>query len=79
MAPRESMQFGRALQRLITSLVYANPTYGPPKLGKIDIADGFYRVGVRTCDIPKLGVALPHTPGNARLVAFPLALPMGWV
>ena len=34
---------------------------------------------MRTEDIPKLGVILPTTPGQLPLIAFPLALPMGWV
>ena len=48
-------------------------------LGKIDIADGFNRVWVQIFEIPKLGVALPMAPGRLPLVAFPFALPMGWV
>jgi len=67
------------LQRLLSQLVHANPRFGPPRLAKIDVADGFYRVGLRPADIPKLGVILPHTSTGAPLVAFPLALPMGWV
>ena len=79
LAPKEAMQFGRALQRVLTQIVHANPRYGPPKLAKIDIADGFYRVWIRIRDIPKLGVLLPRSDGGPELVAFPLALPMGWV
>ena len=48
-------------------------------MAKIDIADGFYRVWARVEDIPKLGVALPTAPGTPPLIAFPSALPMGWV
>lgn len=82
LAPRESMQFGRALQRILAKIVYADPRYGPVFMSKIDVADGFYRVWLQHRDIPKLGVALPTSPGEAplvALVAFPLALPMGWV
>lgn len=81
LAPPEAMQFGRALQRVVTNIVHADPRYGPPKMAKIDIADGFYRVWVRASDIPILGVVLPHSSGTASMpmVAFPLALPMGWV
>ena len=42
LAPKESMQFGRALHRVMTWVVHANPT--PVYLSKINIADGFYRV-----------------------------------
>ena len=73
------MQFGRALQRVLTTIVHANARYGPVYMAKIDIADGFYRVWVAIHDVPKLGVALPVSPGSVPLVAFPLALPMGWI
>jgi hypothetical protein len=79
LAPREAMQFGRALQRILSAIVHADPRYGPVKLAKIDIADGFYRVWLRVADVPKLGVALPTASGCTPLIAFPLALPMGWV
>ena len=46
---------------------------------KVDIADGFYRVGLAPEDVPSLGVCLPPGPDGKTLVAFPLVLPMGWV
>lgn len=81
LAPKEAMQFGRALQRVLTQIVHADPRYGPPKLARIDIADGIYCVWLLFSDIPKLGVLLPSIghPCAPSLVAFPLALPMGWV
>ncbi|KAI2493227.1 hypothetical protein MHU86_21301 [Fragilaria crotonensis] len=81
LGPAEAMQFGRALQRVLTQIVHADPRFGPPKLAKIDIADGFYRVWLWWRDIPKLGVLLPFSGngGSTQLVAFPSALPMGWV
>ena len=79
LAPREAMQFGRALQRVYRKIVRANPKFWPVHMAKIDIADGFYRVWVNHSDIPKLGVALPVSASGERWVAFPLALPMGWV
>ena len=63
----------------MTNIVHADPRYGPCKLAKIDIADGFYRMWVRIADIVKLGVILPCSHGGPSLVAFPLVLPMGWV
>ena len=79
LAPSEAMHFCHALQRILTKIIHADPTYGPVMLGKIDIADGFYRVWVQIFDIPKLGVALPMAPDRLPLMAFPFALPMGWV
>jgi hypothetical protein len=78
LAPPEAMQFGKALQRVLDKVVHADPVYGPVALAKIDIADGFYRIRLQSHDIPRLGVILPSN-GGEPLVAFPLALPMGWV
>ena len=77
-APPQAMQFGRALDRVLQVIVTADPTLGPVFLSKIDLSDGFYRVRLRDMDIPTLGVAFPTGPGEIPLVAFPLALPMGW-
>lgn len=78
LAPHEAMQFGKALQRVLAKLVQADPVYGPVRLAKIDIADGFYRIGIQPRDVPRLGVILPSDTATP-LVALPLALPMGWV
>ena len=80
LAPRESMQFGRALQRVMRIIIRANPKYGPVYLAKVNISDIFYQVWLQLNEILKLlGVALPSMLGTPPLVAFPLALPMGWV
>jgi hypothetical protein len=78
MAPPEAMQFGKTLLRVLQTIVDADPAFGPVKLGKIDISDGFYRIGLRPADIPQLGVILPRN-GPQLYVALPLALQMGWV
>ena len=75
---KDAMQFGRALERIVRKIVLADPKYGPVNMLKIDIADGFYRVGLSTDDIPKLGVVFPSEDGAEQLVALPLTLPMGW-
>lgn len=36
LAPAEAMQFGRALQRVLTRIVHADPRYGPVHLAKIE-------------------------------------------
>ena len=79
LAPRKAMQFGRALQRVVQTIVRSNCRFGPVYLGRIDIADGFYRVWILIRDVPKMAVALPVAPHAGPLVAFPLALPMGLV
>ena len=77
-APLESMQFGRALDRILHQLLVADPDLGPTYLFKADISDGFYRVNLKISDIPKLGLVFPTVPGQPPLVALPLCLPMGW-
>ena len=78
-APTESMQFGRTLHRLLSRILHADPRFGHVYISKIDIADGFYRIWLRACDIPILGVLFPTVPGAPDLIGFPLTLPMGWV
>ena len=74
----ESMQFGHALDRILREILLSDPKLGPVQLLKVDISDGFYRINMNIDDIPKLGVAFPSEPGEEKLVAFPLVLPMGW-
>jgi hypothetical protein len=75
----DSMQFGRALQRILHLLERADTRHGPLFLSKVDIADAFMRVPLQLSAIPKLAALLPKRKGEAQLVAFPLVLPMGWV
>ncbi len=44
---------------------------------KLDITDGFYRIGLNINEIPKLGVVFPTLPGDEPLITFLLVLPMG--
>jgi hypothetical protein len=78
LSPGEAMQLGRALQRILRTIARADPWLGPVCLSKIDIADGFYRIGIRVQDIPKLGVLFPARDGEEQLIGFTLRLPMGW-
>jgi hypothetical protein len=77
LSPSECMQFGRALWRILRHVKSANPHHGPIYLYKIDITDGFYRIWVRTSDVPKLGIRFSTALGEEYLLGFPLALPMG--
>lgn len=77
LAPAESMQFGKALDRLLWEIHQADPRHGPVYISKADMADGFYRLHSQIHGIPALGVAFPSAPDGTKLVAFPLAMPMG--
>ena len=46
LAPPESMQFGKALDRIIQKAAEANPRHGIVNLSKYDLADAFMRVGL---------------------------------
>ena len=74
----DAMQFGHALERFLRQILLADPKLGPIELMKVDISDGFYRICLSPGDIPKLGVVFPTMPGQPKLVALPLVLPMGW-
>jgi hypothetical protein len=78
LSPAESMQFGRTLWMTLNAIARTNPDQGPVYLSKVDIADGFYRIWVRSADVAKLGFLLPTRPGEEPLIGFSLALPMGW-
>ena len=54
-----AMQYGRALDRLIREIVYADPALGYVYLLKADVSHGFYRIGLRPTDAPKLGLIFP--------------------
>jgi hypothetical protein len=78
LAPLEAMQFGRALERFLRHLLLADPKWGPCYMIKVDLSDGFYRVGLSPHDAPKLAMLFPTPRHQPRLVAIPLTLPMGW-
>ena len=79
LAPSESMQFGRALERILHKIRRANRRFGPTYMIKVDIADGFYRLFVSAPTTATLGVVFPQHADEEPLIAFPLVLPMGWV
>ena len=72
-----AMQYGRTLDHLIYEIVYADPALGYVYLLKADVSDGFYRIGLRPEDAPKLGLIFPSGEEEEPMVAIPLTLPMG--
>ena len=54
-----AMQCGRALDRLLREMVFADPALGPIYILKANMSDGFYGIGVRPEDAPKLGLIFP--------------------
>jgi hypothetical protein len=60
LSPSEAMQFGRALQRILHAIARSDPRLVPVYLSKINIADGFYRISIRSEDIPSLGCSSRH-------------------
>lgn len=78
-APHESMQFGKALERILGLIANANPNFGPVWLSKIDLSDGFYRIPIDASQALSLACMVPCLGHETPLVAIPLSLPMGWV
>ena len=72
------MQYGRALDRLLHEIVFAELALCLIYLLKADVSDGFYRIGLRPEDAPKLGPIFPNGVDEEPMVAIPLMLPMGW-
>ena len=78
LATPESMQFGKALDRIIQKAADANPLHGTVNLSKYNLADAFMRVGLSPSMIHCLAVAVPTTlPDEDPLIAVPMVLPMG--
>ncbi len=71
------MQFGWSLECILREILFANLAHGPVQMIKLDISDGFYRIGLNINDIPKLGVVFPTLPGDEPLIRFLLVLPTG--
>jgi hypothetical protein len=77
--PEEAMQFARELERLMYTVWHANPRFGPVYMGKVDLADSFYRLRLALLAMLKLAVIFPSYPDKEELIALPSTLPMGWV
>ena len=73
-----AMQYGRALDRLLREIVYADLDLGYVYLLKANVSNGFYRIGLRPEDAPKLGLIFHIGADEEPMVAIPLTLPMGW-
>ena len=78
-SPHEAMQFGRTLLRLLFAIRHADPKFGPVRISKADIKDGFYRLFLRAADCLRLAIVLPKYEGEPQLIGIPLACTMGWV
>ena len=78
LTPQESMQWGRALQRLLWFIYYADRRHGPVLLAKTDLSDGFYQLHLTPSGALQLAMPFPSTHDEPPLVAIPTRLPMGW-
>ena len=72
------MRYGRALDRLLHEIVFADPSIGPVYILKADMSDSFYYIGVRPEDTPKIGLTFPSGANEVPMVAILLILPIDW-
>jgi len=79
LADHLTLQFGRALLRILQAIEHSHPQHSPVYMIKINLADGFYCIHIAPANIPLLGVTFPQPAQEAVLIAFPMALPMGWM
>ena len=72
------MQYICALDHLFREIVFADPALGPAYILKADVSDGFYCIGIRPEEAPKIGLIFLSGADEYPMVAIPLMLPMGW-
>ena len=72
-----ALQYGWALDCLLREIVFADPALGYVYLLKADVSHGFYHIGLRPEDAPKLGLIFPSGEDEEPMVATPLTLHMG--
>ena len=76
-APKEAMQLGRTLWRLLYRIHHANDRFGPVYMSKNDLLDGFYRLWLRSEGTHRLAVLFPSQPNEPDLIGIPLTNSMG--
>ena len=79
LVPVHAMQFGWVLQCILHKITHANPKFGPTKLIKIDLMDGYCCISVSSKGIKQLGIIIPSSMVPEPQVVFLLSLPMGWL
>ena len=72
------MQYGCTIDRLLHKIVFSDPALGPVYMLKTDVSDGFYGIGIRPEDAPKLGLILLSGANEEPIVATPITLRLGW-
>ena len=77
-APPEAMQFGKALLRCMFLVRHCHWKFGPPRLAKHDVSDGFYRMFLQARACLRLAILLPSYEGETPLVGVPMSCTMGW-
>ena len=76
----EAMRFGGALQRILRQVLTADPPLGPVYLSKVDLADAYMRLWVRTEDVPSVAFLIPKkNTRDTQMVGLHLLLPMGYI
>ena len=78
-APPEAMQFGGTLHCVLHLIRHANPKFGPVRLSKHDLKDGFHQLFLQVLACLRLAVLLPKCADEPQLIGIPMACTMGWV
>ena len=71
--PPEAMQFGLTLDRLLFKMRHADPKFGPVRISKADIKDGFHCLFLNAQNCLRLAIILPRCDNEPQLVGIPLA------
>ena len=73
------MQFGWTLNRLPFQIRHYNLRFGPVRISKADIKDGFHHPFLNAKECLRLFIILPRCDDEPQFVGIPLACTMGWV
>ena len=76
----ESMQFGRALPRIIQAICEADPEEGPVRVSKIDVTDAYHRGTLKPSQVGAFAYVVPSVPDDdVIIICIDRVLLMGWV
>ena len=73
-----AMPYSCTLDRMLCEIFVAYPSLGLVYMLKTDVLDGFYHIGVRPEEAPKLGLIFPSGADEDPMLSIPLTLNMGW-
>ena len=77
---QESMQFGRALPRILQAIWEVDPEEGPVRVSRLDVTDAYHRGTLKLSQVGAFTYVVPLIPDDdIILICIDLVLPIRWV